>query len=261
MTEPVTEPVITPVPETLPEALPEALPGALPGALPEALPDALSEPAFLRAARAYYDASAVDYAARFLDDLDRKPLERALLAVFAESVRADGGGPVLEVGSGPGRITGYLAGLGLDVSGVDLSPRMVDVARTAHPDLRFDVGSMTALDRADGSLTGLVAWYSTIHIPDPQLPGVLAEFHRVLAPGGHALLAFQIGDEPRRFADPFGHDVSLDFHRRAPALMTELLRIAGLVVHTSTVCEPEDFQTTQQSYLLARKPEQAQAGA
>jgi len=241
MTEPVTEPVIEPMPETLSEALPE--------------------PAFLRAARAYYDASAVDYAARFRDELDRKPQERALLAVFAESVRADGGGPVLEAGSGPGRITGYMAGLGLDVSGVDLSPRMVDVARKAHPDLRFDVGSMTALDREDDALSGLVAWYSTIHIPDPQLPGVLAEFHRVLAPGGHALLAFQIGDEPRRFADPFGHEVSLDFHRRTPALMTELLRIAGLEVHTSTVCEPEGSQSTQQAYLLARKPARAQVQA
>jgi SAM-dependent methyltransferase len=232
----------------------ERMTGSMTGSMTEPLADPLSEPEFLRAARAFYDASAVAYAARFGDELDRKPLDRAVLGVFAELLRADGGGPVLEVGSGPGRITGHLAGLGLEASGVDLSPRMVTVARAAHPDLRFDVGSMTALDRPDGSLAGLVAWYSTIHIPDLQLPGVLAEFHRVLAPGGHALLAFQIGDEPRHHAGAFGHEVPLDFHRRTPALMTELLRIAGLEVHTSTVREPEDLETTQQGYLLARKP-------
>ena len=56
----------------------------------------------------------------------------ALLAGFAELVtERHPGGEVVEVGSGPGRVTAHLRGLGLSVRGVDLSPAMVDLARHA----------------------------------------------------------------------------------------------------------------------------------
>jgi ubiquinone/menaquinone biosynthesis C-methylase UbiE len=64
---------------------------------------------------------------------------------------------------------------------------MVAPARRSNPGLRFEEGSMTALDLPDGALGGIVAMYSIIHIPRERLPEVFAEFHRVLAPGGHRL--------------------------------------------------------------------------
>jgi len=81
---------------------------------------------------------------------------------------------------------------------------MVAVARRAHPDLRFDEGSMTALDLADGVLGGIVAWYSIIHTPPQRLPVTFTEFHRVLGPGGHLLLAFQAGDEKVHLEHGYG---------------------------------------------------------
>ena len=84
--------------------------------------------------------------------------------------------------------------------GVDLSPEMVALARRAHPGLRFDEGSMTALDLPDGALGGIVASYSIIHIPPERLPAVFAEFHRVLAPGGHMLVARMLR-EPDKTAE------------------------------------------------------------
>src|SRR5919205_357610 len=69
-------------------------------------------------------------------------------------------GPVLDVGCGPGTVTAHLAGLGLDVRGVDLSPRMIEHARRLHPALRFDVASATALDVAPASLGGVLGWWS-----------------------------------------------------------------------------------------------------
>ena len=91
-------------------------------------------------------------------------------------------------------MTAHLNDLGLSASGVNLSPQMVAVARRSHPGLQFDVGSMLALDLPDGSLGGVMAWYSIIHIPQERLPEVFAGFCRVLAPGGFVLLAFQAGD-------------------------------------------------------------------
>ena len=52
---------------------------------------------------------------------------------------------------------------------------------------------MTSLDAADGSVGGICAWYSIIHIPLNTLPSVFGKFHCVLALGGLALLAFQVG--------------------------------------------------------------------
>ena len=217
----------------------------------------MSEPAFLSRTRASYDALAGDYATRFAAELVSKPWDRAVLAGFAETVLAAGGGPVVDVGCGPGRVTAHLHRLGVDASGVDLSTAMVAQARAAHPELAFCAGSMTALDRPDGALAGIVAWYSIIHIPTPRLPEVFAEFRRVLRPGGHLAMVFQVGDEPLHVDEAWGHRVDLDFERRRPDEVAELLHAAGLAVRMRLVREPEDYQggteRVPQAYLLARR--------
>ncbi|MEU4746822.1 class I SAM-dependent methyltransferase, partial [Actinosynnema sp. NPDC023658] len=130
------------------------------------------EPSALENTRAAYDAVAPLYAELFSNVLDALPLERALLAAFAELVRAHADGPVADVGCGPGHLTAHLDALGLSAFGVDVSPEMIALARRAHPDLRFDEGSMTDLDLADGVLGGILASYSVIHTPPPLLPEV-----------------------------------------------------------------------------------------
>jgi protein tyrosine/serine phosphatase/SAM-dependent methyltransferase len=218
----------------------------------DAVRERLREPAFLAETRAGYDAMAAEYAERFRGELDSKLWDRALLGGFAELVRA-APGPVVEVGSGPGVTTAYLKVLGLDVSGIALSPEMVAIARRDHPGVRFEVGTMTDLDRH--SLAGLVAWYSIIHIPDELLPGLFAGFRRALAPGGHVLLAFQVGDEPRVLR-------GVTFHRRRPEEVAGLLSAAGLELRLRVVREPTDYpsisEQVPQAYLLARRPSAAQ---
>jgi ubiquinone/menaquinone biosynthesis C-methylase UbiE len=214
----------------------------------------VTEPAFLTSTRASYDALATDVAELWKDELAGQPLDRAILATFAELVLTAGGGPVADIGCGTGRVTGHLHGLGVDVFGIDLSPGMLAIARRDHPGLRFEVGSMTALDVPDSALGGLMAYYSTIHIPDELLPHVFAEFYRVLAPGGHALLAFQVGDEPRWMSEALGHEIALEFHRRRPEHVGALLGAAGLPVHAQAVREPGPTERTPHAYLLARKP-------
>lgn len=104
--------------------------------------------------RTSYDAVAESYADQLRDALAQAPHERAILATFAEQVRAVGDRPVADAGCGSGRMTAHLCGLGVDAFGIDLSPAMVAVARREHPGLRFEVGSMTDLEVADASLAG-----------------------------------------------------------------------------------------------------------
>lgn len=221
----------------------------------------------LHETRTFYDAIAHDYDERYRDVLAGMPLERAMLGAFTELVqgtrddRDDRGdqrdpGPVADLGCGPGRVTAHLSGLGLSVFGVDLSPAMVALARRTYPELRFEEGSMTGLDLPDASLGGIVAWYSLIHLPLERLPQVFAEFHRVLAPGAPLLVAFQVGDEPLRIDQPFGHPVSLDFRRRQPDDIAALLADAGLPVRARLLREPgAATETAPQATLLAGKPE------
>lgn len=233
--------------------------------IPTPAPQHQTEPDFVRATRASYDAVAADYVEHIRDLMSRQPWDRAMLATFAELVRAAGGGRVADLGCGPGRVAAHLHTLGLDVFGIDLSPQMIALARRSYPGLRFEVGTMAALDLPDGALAGIVAWYSVIHTPPDLLPRVFAEFVRVLTPGGHALLAFQVGDEPLRRTEAFGRSVSLTFHRLRPDRVAELLRRAGLTVRAQLVREPEAYpdrvEPTPQAYLLARKADQAKGGS
>lgn len=199
--------------------------------------------------RAAYDAVAPLYAELFSDVLRTLPLERAMLAAFADLVRDQG--PVADVGCGPGHVTAHLTGLGLSAFGVDLSPEMIAIARRAHPDLRFEVGSMTALDLADGVLGGVLSSFSIIHTPPDELPVAFAEFERVLAPGGHLMLGFFAGDDPR--PEEFDHKVALAY-RWSPDSLVNLLRQAGFSEVGRMRREPHEGERPfHQVHLLVRK--------
>lgn len=214
-------------------------------------------PRFLRTTFETYQDVAVEYDKFFRDEIATKPLDRAMIDAFAGLVLAAGSGPVADIGCGAGRMTAHLNDLGVPVHGIDISPNMIEVAGRAHPGLRFEVGSMLDLNLPDDSLGGVLGWYAISHIPDDHLPVVLAEFHRVLAPGAYVLLSFHVGDEPLHLDEAFGHTISLDFYMRQPETVAELLERAGLPVHARMVREPNDSgqypDHTQQAFLLARK--------
>ncbi|MFF6783387.1 methyltransferase domain-containing protein [Streptomyces sp. NPDC012510] len=212
----------------------------------------------LSTTREAYDAAAPLYAELFSDELRDRPLDRAFLRAFAEVVRASGNGQVADLGCGPGHITAHLDELGLEAFGVDASPAMIDLARAAHPGLRFDVGSMAALDIADGTLGGVLSRWSIIHTPPPQLPAVLAEFHRVLGPGGHLLIGFSASDGPSHPTQAFDHTVTTAY-RWAPDHLARTLRTAGLAETARMVREPQpsDRRQFKEVHLLAHKPDKA----
>ncbi|WP_327713087.1 methyltransferase domain-containing protein [Streptomyces sp. NBC_00464] len=207
----------------------------------------------LSATREAYDAVALTYAQLFRDSLRDSPLDRAILDAFAELVRA-GGGHVADLGCGPGHITAHLDELNLTAFGLDTSPAMIELARQAHPDLRFDVGSMSALNIADGALAGVLARWSVIHTPPRELPPILDEFHRVLAPGGHLLIGFSASDDPSHPTQVFDHTVA-PAYRWWPDHLATMLRTCGLTEVGRLVREPRptDRRQFQEVQILARK--------
>ncbi|WP_410675554.1 class I SAM-dependent DNA methyltransferase [Amycolatopsis sp. cmx-4-68] len=207
---------------------------------------------FLTTTRHTYAIVAENYD-QFVPSVDEDVQDRALLTAFADLVRADGSGPVADLGCGTGRVTTYLASVGLDVTGFDLSPEMLAVARRNHPGLRFSPGSLLGLDLPDGGLAGAVAWYSIIHTPPERLPEVAAELFRVLRPGGHLQLGFHVGDRRHHATEGYGKDgFSLDIDWLPVEQVCELVTGAGFEVLTHVWRNPAP--RVPQGRVLARKP-------
>jgi SAM-dependent methyltransferase len=190
--------------------------------------------------RISYDTVAANYADLVRDAATDNAQLRSALTVLAEQVRALGGGPVADIGCGPGQFTAYLHELGVDAFGIDLSPAMIELARRAHPGVRFEVGSMTDLGLADGSLAGVLAFWSLIHVPDDEVPGVLRDFHRMLRPGGLVQIGFHVGTESNLKTEGYGgHPMKVYVHRRQPERMAELVGQAGFEVDTQLLLYTE----------------------
>jgi SAM-dependent methyltransferase len=197
--------------------------------------------AWLSDTRSSYDTDAAGYAEKVRGLLDQMPYLRASLTLFAELVRGAGGGPVADVGCGPGYVTGYLHDAGVDAFGIDLSPEMIAIARRDYPGLRFEVGTMTDLDLADGLLVGLIAFWSVIHVPDYAIPGVFEQFRRVLRPQGLLLVGFHVGDETRHTSEGYtGRPVNVVSHHRRPSKVMDWLRDAGFTMEAELVIGPDE---------------------
>ncbi len=177
--------------------------------------------------RASYDRVSDAYVAMAAGELGPEPWLRAALDAFAEDVRALG--PVLDVGCGPGHATAHLAARGVDVSGVDLSPRMVEHARRLHPGHRFSVASATDVVLEPGSLGGVLGWWSLFNLPRDVLPVVLDRFARALVPGGQVVVGTHVGDgEVHRTEAYGGVPVRWTTHLWQPEQLAALLAAAGL---------------------------------
>ncbi|SOD85603.1 Methyltransferase domain-containing protein [Streptomyces sp. Ag109_G2-15] len=145
-------------------------------------------------------------------------------------------GPVADLGCGPGKVTAHLAELGVPAFGVDLSPKMIELARQAYPGLHFEVGSMTSPAIQDNHLGGILAYYSTHHTPPESLPRVFAEFPRTLAPGGHP--------------------VSFESHLLPADRIVALLDQAGLALTARLLQEPAEGANRTIATFLTQKPGQ-----
>jgi len=200
-----------------------------------------------------YDRVARHYAAEYFDELSRKPFDRELLDRFAESV--SGAGEVWEIGCGPGQIARYLKDRGVRISGIDLSEKMVDAARSANADISFARGDMLALNFPDNSLSGIISFYAIIHLQRSEVTRALKEMFRVLEPAGRLLVSFHGGEGELHRDEWYGEPVSIDVTLITHEEMLEYLRVAGFSDARVIEREPYEFEyPTRRMYALAAKP-------
>jgi SAM-dependent methyltransferase len=206
--------------------------------------------------RAAHDVLAEFYAERLAGALDRMPQDRGVLGLFCELVlRADIGTDVGDIGCGTGRLEPFLAVCGLSPTGIDLSPEMIRVARREQPDFEYEVADLRKLPFPDGSLAGIVCWYSLMYLAPSERPAAFAELARVVKPGGYLVTAFKAGDGGlRRGGRTTGLGVEFDVYWLSPDEMERCVNDAGFATVFWGGIPPEREGASTGGYLIARKP-------
>lgn len=131
-----------------------------------------------------FDQLGKDYETAYADHPARRDELDWLLAELPAGSR------VLDIGSGTGRPTAeLLAAAGHEVTGYDVSPHMVEIAREQVPNARFEVADLRNLTFPAGSWDAVVAFFSLLQVPQAEIDAALARFAEWLTPGGIFLLA------------------------------------------------------------------------
>jgi SAM-dependent methyltransferase len=141
--------------------------------------------------RSGYDRAADSY-------LVARPMAGADVALLDELIdRLPAGGRVLDAGCGAGQpVSQALAAARLAVTGLDLSIRQLQLARSQGGLLSVVEGDLAAVPFATATFAGVVSYYTIFHLPRSEHGGVFAELRRVLRIGGYALLCLGNRDVP-----------------------------------------------------------------
>ena len=156
-----------------------------------------------------YDTVAKEYAEAFSGEHEKKPKDQEILRKFSQEI--GGRRPVWDIGCGPGQTTNYLHNLGIQISGLDLSDKMLERAKAIHPEIHFQKGNILKLEFADDSIAGIVAFYAMVHFTREQVGIAFREVSRVLQPGGIFLFTYHIGDQTIRLDEFLGKKIDIDF--------------------------------------------------
>jgi ubiquinone/menaquinone biosynthesis C-methylase UbiE len=125
-------------------------------------------------------------AKRYLAERTRDSEDVRLLHDYMERLPANA--KVLDAGCGAGIPISQLLSEHFHVTGVDFSEAQIELAKKNVPGAEFLCEDMTKLDFPENSFDGITSYYAIIHIPREEHQPLLANFHRMLKPGGLALL-------------------------------------------------------------------------
>ena len=202
-----------------------------------------------------YDTVAKEWKETFFGEHEKKPKDREILGRFSREI--GDGKPVWDFGCGTGNTTQYLKKLGLEISGLDLSEKMLKQARITYPDIRFRKGNVLELEFDDDSIAGITAFYTIVHFSQEQVETAFREAFRVLRPGGLFLLTYHIGEDSMHLEEFLGKKISIDFMFFTTDFISGCLKKCGFKKLDIIEREPYPMveYESRRAYAFATKPD------
>ena len=174
-----------------------------------------------------YDDLAETYAAgRYL--FDTTPILREFAGPLPPGAR------ILDAGCGAGApVARYFVERGDVVTGIDVSERMLTLARRQAPEATFQRMDLRALDFPPSAFDAIAAVYVIFHLPRAEHAALFAGFERVLKPGGRVLLTLATREYTGQ--DEFDGEMEflgrrLPYSHDRPEVALDKLAAAGLAV-------------------------------
>jgi len=202
--------------------------------------------------RKSFNLAAEKYYERFKDEMKQKEYDRVLLDKFASNF--DSKSIICDMGCGPGHITRYLFDKGLNVFGIDISERCIQIARRENPKMRFQVMDMARLDIADESIDGIISFYSIIHTPKRLIHTLFHEFNRVLKKDGKILVVVKKGSTEGYVDELEGFKTRLYFTNFTEEELKSYLQTCGFEPIFLETRQPYDFKIpVERIYVIGKK--------
>jgi ubiquinone/menaquinone biosynthesis C-methylase UbiE len=201
-----------------------------------------------------YDTVAKEYAETFSDEHEKKPKDQEILHRFSQEIGDRK--PVWDFGCGPGQTTKYLKNLGIEISGLDLSEKILEQARTIHPEIHFQKGNILELEFENDSIAGVVAFYAIVHFTEERVGIACREVFRVLEPGGIFLFTYHIGEETIHAEEFLGKKIDIDFMFFTADFISSCLEKSGFEKIETIEREPYpgvEYES-RRAYVFAIKP-------
>lgn len=198
-----------------------------------------------------YNNIAEQYTKDFFDNED----DIVFVDKFVEYLN---GTIVLDMGCGPGNLTKELVRHNCNVTGIDLSEKMIEIAKQKVPSAKFEIQDIRKTNYDNKTFDGLFVSRALIHIKNEEIQNTLQEFYRILKSNGTLGIIVQIVDIPFEHIEKEVYNPELDIFFKyfsEQELHTKLLEANFSIKHSEIqkVRDVDSGEIVKKLFVIARK--------
>ena len=200
-----------------------------------------------------YNNLAHKYHNSFKDEMQEKEYDRNILDRFASTL--DPNDRICDAGCGPsGHIGKYLQRKGFDITGIDISPKCIEIAKDFEREIEFHCMDMMNTYFEDGHFNGIISFYSIIHTPKNETPRFFQEFNRILKPNGQLLLVTKKGESEGIISDAWYEGNEVYFTNYKETELKEYFASNGFEIEFQETRRPYHSEIeVERIYIIGRK--------
>lgn len=154
----------------------------------------------------YYDDFAEKWAEKWYEDESLLPYLKQFIEYLPKGAR------VLDLCCGAGYESMRMNNLGVNVVGVDLSEKSIEIARRQNSTINFYVKDMLESYSDLGLFDGLACIAGLIHLPENMLELAFKNMHEVLKDNAYAFIVVKDGDKITKSVEVEGEEYAREFY-------------------------------------------------